>query len=362
MQQRPASFCSRWRLVAAVVLLSACSAEEAQQFSAPAIPVTVATVQQRDVPRVLRSIGRLQSRHAPLVSAEVEGRILRLSVDEGDAVRSADVLAELDTSAAALERDAARAEMSRVQAVLRNEQQRVERFGRLHAKGSISRESLDDAQAHVAVLQAQLAAAQAQLRIVEDHIARAQIRAPLDGTIEQRLVSAGDFVHRGSPLFRIATSASLRALLPFPEQQAAALAPGMDVRLSSPLAPGEAVSGVVSELRPAVGENSRAVWLIVDVANPGAWRPDATVQAEVTASVSRAALVVPEASLVRRPAGEVLYLVREGKALQRIVEPGDRIDGLVVVNGDIAAGDTVALEGAAYLSDGAAVRVTGEGE
>jgi len=357
-----ASTAFRSLIATALVLLAACSAEEAEQFSAPAIPVTVATVQQRDVPRVLRSIGRLQSRHAPLVSAEVDGRILRLAVDEGDAVRSADVLAELDTSAAALERDAARAEMSRVEAVLRNEQQRVERFSRLHAKDLISRESLDDAQAHVAVLQAQLAAAQAQLRIVEDHIARALIRAPLDGTIEQRLVSAGDFVRRGSPLFLIATSASLRALLPFPEQQADGLAPGMEVRLTSQLAPGEAVSGVVSELRPAVGENSRAVWLIVDIENPGAWRPEATVQAEVFASVSRAAMVVPEASLVRRPAGEVLYLVREGKALQRIVVPGDRVDGMVMVSGDIAAGDTVVLEGAAYLSDGAAVRVTGESE
>lgn len=322
--------------------------------------VSVAEASTQDVPVVLKSIGRLESRAAPLVAAEIDGRVLELAVDEGAEVAAGAVLAELDPTSVTLEMRAAKADLGRIGALLANEERRVERLRTLAARELVSREQLDDAQAQLAVLRAQRDAVEAQLRIVEDQVSKTVVRAPLAGRIQKRLVSVGDFVKRGSPLFEIATSASLRALLPVPEPLAARLAPGLAVKLGSPLAPDTHATGVITELRPAVGADNRAVWAIVDVQNPGAWRPDATVRAEIVVAMRANAVVVPQQSLVRRPAGEVVYVIRDGKAVQRVVGTGERLDGLVEITSGVAAGETVAVEGAAYLSDGAPVRRAGD--
>jgi membrane fusion protein (multidrug efflux system) len=63
--------------------------------------------------------------------------------------------------------------------------------------------------------------------------------------------------------------------------------------------------------------------------------------------------------VIRRPAGEVVYVIRDGRAEQRVVDTGERLDGLVEIIAGVAAGETVAVEGAAYLSDDAPVRLAG---
>ncbi len=322
--------------------------------------VSVAEASMQDVPVVLKSIGRLESRAAPLVAAEIDGRVLALAVDEGAEIAAGAVLAELDPTSVTLEMRAAKADLGRIGALLANEERRVERLRTLAARELVSREQLDDAEAQLAVLRAQRDAVEAQLRIVEDQVSKTVVRAPLAGRIQKRLVSVGDFVKRGTPLFEIATSASLRALLPVPEPLAARLAPGLAVKLGSPLAPDTHATGVITELRPAVGADNRAVWAIVDVENPGAWRPDATVRAEIVVAMRANAVVVLQQSLVRRPAGEVVYVIRDGKDVQRVVGTGERLDGLVEITTGVAAGETVAVEGAAYLSDGAPVRLAGD--
>lgn len=343
-------------LLCVAALLAGCSREPAPPPPQGTLVGTARALTQ-DVPVVATSIGRLESRAAPQVAAEIDARVLRLAVDEGDTVRAGDTLAELDATPYALELKAAGAELARVGALLANEERRVKRFEELAARGSISREQLDDARAQVAMLRAQRDATVARARIAEDQHARTSVRAPLAGRIERRLVSAGDFARRGTPLFAIATSDALRALLPVPEPLAREITPGLAVELDSPLTPGRRLAGRVTELRPAVGETNRAVWVIVDVDDAGDWRPEATVRARIVLRTRTDAVVVPAQSVVRRPAGEVVYAIADGKAAQRVVTTGERIDGLVEIYEGLAAGETVAVEGAAYLSDGAPVRL-----
>jgi hypothetical protein len=82
-----------------------------------------------------------------------------------------------------------------------------------------------------------------------------------------------------------------------------------------------------------------------------------TVNAEVITATRPEALVVPEQSVVLRPAGKVVYVVADGRARQRPVETGYRRDGLVEIERGLSAGDVVAVEGAGFLTDGAPVTV-----
>ncbi len=343
-----------------VPLLCSCSPEkEATPAAAPATLVGTALAETRDLPVTLQSTGRLESSAAPLVAAEIDGRVLELAVDEGEAVSAGQRLASLDATAPELELRAASAEAARLLALLANEERRSARLRELHAKGSVSREQMDDAEAQRLALAAQRDVAESRVRIARDMRARTEVRAPLAGRIQKRLVSAGDYVKRGEPLFAIATSGGLRALLPFPEQQAALLAPGQPVDLDSPLLPGQTAHGTVTELRPTVGAANRAVWAIVDLSDAAGWRPEATVRGRVQVAMHQGAVVVPAQSVVRRPAGTVAYVIDGGKASQRVLEVGERSGEWIEILKGLSSGERVATEGAAYLSDGAATRIAG---
>jgi RND family efflux transporter MFP subunit len=294
------------------------------------------------------------------VSAEIDARVLAIPVDAGAVLAEGDTIAELDPTAAELELRAAQAARERAATLLANEEQRLARIRALHAKGSVSREQLDDAGAHRAALQAELQSAKARLGIAEDQRDKATVRAPIAGRVERRLASVGDFVKRGTPLVEIATDDRLRALLPFPESRAAELAAGQTVFLDSPLTPGLRAEGKVTELRPAVGEANRALWVIVALDNPGGWRPEGTVRARVLLATRENAVTVPIATLVRRPGGEVVYVLEGSRVSEQVVETGERLDGRVEIRAGLSGEETLALEGAAFLSDDAPVRVAGK--
>lgn len=357
----PGRFSSRLATVcAAAALVCACSADKDEPAAAaPSTLVETTLVGTRDLPVILQSTGRLESRAAPEVAAEIDGRVLNLAADEGDAVAAGATLASLDPTAPELELRAAAAEAARIAALLTNAERRTGRLRELHAKGSVSREQFDDAEAERLALAAQRDVTESRLRIARDMRARTEVRAPLAGRIQKRLVSAGDYVKRGEPLFVLSASAALRALLPYPEQQAPLLAPGQPVELDSPLVPGKRLRGVVSELRPAVGAQNRAVWAIVDVPEDSGWRPDATVRAQVQVALHAGAVVVPVQSVVLRPAGAVAYVIEGNTAAQRVLRTGERSGEWIEVLDGLRAGERVATEGAAYLSDGAAVRLAG---
>ena len=351
--------------LAALLALAGCGPSEGPAAQAgagaeqavPRTPVTVAEARRREVVVTLESVGRLESITAPTVAAEVDGRIVQLAAEAGDRVRAGAVLASLDTTGLELERRAAEADIQSLQAQIHNEERRVGRFANLKQKDYLAQTQLDDSQAQLDVLRAQLEAARARLAIVQDRLNRTRVVAPVTATVERRLVSVGDFVRRGDPIFDLTADQELQAQLPFPETVSRALRPGMEVTLESPLVPGTRVTGQVTELRPAVGKGSRAVTALVAVPNPGGWRAGATVEARAVVERRTDAVTVPAGAVVRRPAGEVVYVVRDGKAWQRPVTLGVRADGEIEVREGLAGGESVAVEGAAYLTDGAAVRV-----
>jgi RND family efflux transporter MFP subunit len=275
----------------------------------------------------------------------------------GDSVEQGQSLLELDATPLRLERDAASADIHRFDAQIDNEERRVERLKKLSTREYVARTQLDDAEAQLAVYRAEREAAQARLAIAEDKIERARVPAHVGGEVERRYISEGDFVKRGDPLFDITEPKSLQAWLPLPETVAGRLVRGQQVLLWSPLARDVRVEAKLDDLRPSVGAGSRAVTAIVDVTNPGPWRPEATVVARILVERRENAVLVPTLALVRRPAGDVVYLIGNGQARARIVRTGQRLDGMVEILEGIEGDETVAVEGAAWLTDGAAVRV-----
>jgi len=323
----------------------------------PAIAITVSNVQLVDLDEVESSSGYLQAKNAPMIAAEVAGRLHSISVDVGDRVVPGQELATIDPEDYRLKNSLAEAEIERVRSLIRSQELQVKRLRTLVRKQSFNQSALDEAEAELGALKAQLMGATVQLQRAQRDVDKSHIVSPIEGSVDERRVSIGDFVDTGTPLFHLTNLAELQVRLPFPETLSSVLQRELTVHLTSPAYPGTVVEGTVSQVRPIITRQSRSLDLIVDLSNPGNWEPGASIIGEVVVEQRPHALMVPDISVVRRAQGSVVYVIEEGMARSRVVTIGARRGSQVEILQGLTGTETIAMDGAAFLTDGARVDI-----
>ncbi len=351
-----------WRtlgLLALVVLqlLVGCDKKAAPKKGPPPAIITVAQAITRNIQIVEETVGAVDTTSAPIVSAEVPAQVENVLVEVGDAVTAGQLVAVLGSGDLINAQNIARAQLKSIEALVANQEKQTTRTRQLAEQNFISATRLDESTAQLLSLQQQLKGAQAGLDQARRNLEKTRIHAPVAGRIEQRMVTRGDFVTPGKPLFQIATSQNLRVRLPFPESLANQLQKGLTVYLTTPAAPDKNFTGKIEDIKPMIGAQNRSFEAIVEVQNPGNWAPGASVNARVVIAERPRALAVPETSVVIRPAGKVVYVVKDGKANQRVVKTGAKTEGWVEILSGLAPGDVIAVDGAGFLTDKADVKI-----
>jgi RND family efflux transporter MFP subunit len=338
------------------------SAAKSKVGGARAVLIGTLPVQARTLEIYEEVVGSLENVQDPKIAAEVAGRVTRVLAFTGKKVKQGELLAEIDSGDFEIQSRGDAAEIKRLQALLANQERIVERQQKLVGQGFISQNALDEALAQRAVLREQLSAARARAESTGRSLGKTKVVAPIDGEIETQVVAPGDYVKVGDPLFTVVGTQRMRAHLLFPESASSRIRPGLKVRLESPAAPGRPIESTIEEIKPTVSAGNRALDAIVRFdTDDGAFRGGGSVNARVVIEVKNDALMVPEQSVVLRPAGKVVYVVANGRAAQRLVETGLKQDGLQEVLKGLAPGELIATDGAGFLSDGAAVTVSTPG-
>jgi RND family efflux transporter MFP subunit len=323
----------------------------------PPTQITIVQAKTGAIEVTESTLGLLETPDDPRLAAEVAGRIAALPVAAGEVVRRGQLLAQLDAADVQLQSNADAAEVARLKSLLNQQERVVTRQNDLVAKNFVSKNALDDATAQRDALKNQLAAAESRAQISGRGVGKTRIAAPYDATIDEVLVARGDYVKVGDPLFRLVAAGNLHASLPFAEAAAPRLKRGQTVRLTTPLAPDAVFEARIDELKPQISEGGRSVIAIARLKPDVRLRAGATVNASVLIDRRGNAVLVPEQSVVLRPAGKVVYAVIDGKAQQRVVETGAQEAGLVEITKGLAPGETVALDGAGFLTQDAEVAV-----
>ena len=332
-------------LLGAALLLPGCAKkpEEQKKAGPSAAIITVTQAQSRTMQVLEQSVGEADSSTAPKVGAEVAGRIIKVHVEIGDPVKKGQLLAEIDPADFS-------ADAKRLEAQASSQRKLTERYRELAGKGFISPSLLEG-------YEAQNVSTREQYTRAAKNLSRTRIVSPVDGRVDNRMVSVGDWIDLGKPVFQLSTSENLRIRLPFPETAAQRIKVGQVVKLSTPTAPEAAVTGKIEQVRPVVGSTNRAFDAVVEVKNPGGWKPGASVNGAVVVEEHPEAVTVPEVSVVLRPAGKVVYVIENDKAVQHIVTTGVTQNGQVEILQGIRSGETVAVDGAGFLTDQAAISV-----
>lgn len=149
--------------------------------------------------------------------------------------------------------------------------------------------------------------------------------------------------------------------LPFPADVARGIRIGQSVTLTSFAEPERRVKGQVSRILPPLNATTLTRDVIVSVASSSGFRAGGSVRGEIVMGTRRGAVTVPEQALVQRPAGDVVYVMDGDVAREQRVTIGIARDGRIEIREGLTGIETVAVDGAALLTDGAKVRIVERG-
>lgn len=354
---------SRWGLVGATVVAllaaTACgvagaspaegandSTAAAPEAEPPAMAVEVTLARGASIATEVAVPGRIEAVQAIDVRPEVEGRIVAIIAQEGQAVASGAPLFRVDD--AELKAQVARATAERDLA-----QQAFARTRGLLAEQASSRADLERAEALAR-------SAQAQLDLLAVRLARTTVRAPFSGVVGRRYVSIGDFVSPQVRLAALQTTNPQRVALDVPERFAASLKRGQRVDFGVAAFPGRRFTATVDFVDPLVALPARTVTVKGLASNgDGALQAGMFAEARVATATRNEAVLIPEEALMPAPGGKnAVWVVVNGAAQRREVTLGVRRAGEVEITSGVSIGDQVVVGGVLQLMDGAPVQAT----
>ena len=305
--------------------------------------VEVATAEEGQLSDDIAAIGSLVSDESVDISAETNGRIVEILFADGTQVNAGDVLFRLDDTL--------------VKAVVADAEARLALAKTVVERNAALRKSNNIAQSAVDQSNTELTLAESALELAKVQLGKLTIRAPFSGRAGFRSVSIGAYVQAGAPLVHVEKIDVLKAAFSVPELNYAQLSLGQNIMVTADAVPGETFEAKISAIDPLLDVNGRALRVRADLDNSAdKLRPGMLIRVSVRGP-SRSSVMVPEAAIVPRSSGSVVFVATGEKAAETKVRTGKRVDGAVEIIEGLKAGTQVVTAGNARLSDGASIAI-----
>lgn len=285
--------------------------------------------------------GSIQPERRADLRAEVSAVVLQVLKENGEVVRKGDLLVRLDDTAIRDSLQSAEESGRAAAQALDQAQRQYARVKTLQAEGMSSQQALDDAEVRRNSAQSDRVAADSRTAAARQQRTRTEVRAPFDGVVSDRKVSAGDTAAIGKELLKVIDPGSMRFEGLVSADRMGDIHAGQSVQFRINGFDRNEFLGTVRHVDASADSVTRQVSVIVDFA-PGTAPKVAGLYAEgQIASGATQALLLPEAAVVKE--GDKAYVWRlSGTALSKapvtLGERDARLGNVVIVSG-IAAGD-----------------------
>ncbi len=148
-------------------------------------------------------IGKISAKQQTNLSFEYSGKVSQLWVDSGDSIKKGQILAQQDTQVLTYQKAELQAQISQSKAQITLNQANLARIKSLIKDGYASKQNLDELTAENQVLHAQINGLQARIQTLDYQITKAKLIAPFNATVGERLISTGEVVAAGTPIYRL---------------------------------------------------------------------------------------------------------------------------------------------------------------
>ena len=291
--------------------------------------------------------GTLLAEESVDLRVESAGTVVHIGFEEGAMVRAGTPLLRLDDRE--LQAELKRAEGRHELALLR-----LRRTTELFDRGGVSLEQFDEARIEAAVMEA-------ETQVIREQIASRITLAPFDGVVGLRQVSLGAYVTPSAPFATFASTASMKLDFSLPERFSARVQAGQRVSFEVAGLAGPYEATIIA-LEPGLDVSTRTLRVRASADNPdNVLRPGAFARVTWYPDAPQPAVFVPARAVVPSGTGDVVFVVRDGKAWQRKVVAGSRIGDRIRIAEGVSEGDEVVIAGTQFLRNGTAVETLRSG-
>ena len=381
-----------WALLsaAAVSLLSSCKSDYAGAAgqgrpgdTRAARQVKTAVVAETPFGETVTANGTLAAYDQTTASVKVPGRLREISVDLGTVVRRGQVIAQVEPedyrlrvqqAEASLAQARARlgltpdgtddkvdveqtATVRQARAVLEEARFSRERAAKLVEQGVIAKADFDaadsaykvaqgryqDAYEEVRNRQGVLAQRRSEVALARQQLKDTAVYAPLDGIVQEKRASVGEYLAAGAPVVNIVRMDPLRLRAEVPERDAHNIHMGQNVRVTVE-GDANAYMGQIMRLSPVIAEQNRMLMVEADVRNNGKLRPGSFAHAEIVTNDAKMAVTVPSSAVVTFAGIEKVIVVQNGKALEKPITTGRRSGEWTEIVAGVNVGEKVIVD------------------
>jgi membrane fusion protein, multidrug efflux system len=363
-----------------------------------AVQTEAAPVQRMSVQREVDLSGTLTSPDQARISSEVAGIVRDVRVQLGTEVRAGDVIARLEPRELQLALDRAESALRQVEAQLGIDHRQekpppaddqiasvrqataglddarnaFERAQLLSGRGLLTQADRDTAETRLKVaeanyqatldtvhsLKASLQDRRASYELAQKKVADAVIRAPVAGSISERLIQPGEYIRENVPVATIVQMNPLKLKTAIQEKHASLITPGQTVEFDVEAFLGRKFKGRIAYVSPAVDQATRtfAVEALVDNADRQL-KPGFFAKGVVLTRLDESVMAVPEDAISTLAGVSTVFVIDGGKARAQQVTLGARKDKLVEITSGLKGDETLATTNLSQLATGVTVSV-----
>jgi multidrug efflux pump subunit AcrA (membrane-fusion protein) len=402
-------------LSALVLFATSCGGSKANvrtEAGAPAQPVaievTTATAISRELPQFFEATGSLTGDEQTDVAPSIAGKVVSINVDLGSYVKRGQTIVRLDDVDAKLRVQQAQAQVDQTKAALRQAEEKVgirpgqsfdinklpdvanarvayelaeknqRRSEKLIESGDISRVLYDEQKARRDQLKEQYEAAlslarqnyaavmtaranvsnsESQLNLAVRSQSYANVYSPIDGFVSDRPADLGEYVSTTTKVATVVKTNPLRLRIDIPEQAIPTVSVGQSVSVTTSAWPDRNFSGRIARISPNVTPTSRTLTVEAEVENSGNMlKPGQFATVSILQQRAAPAVLVPARAIRTESGVSRVFVIKDGKAVERLVQLGQTEGDLVQIKTGIVENETVATSNLEQLGDGMTVK------
>ncbi|MFN0102416.1 MAG: efflux RND transporter periplasmic adaptor subunit [Bryobacteraceae bacterium] len=350
-----------------------------------ATPVEIAVAKRSEISSFLSSTANLRAMRDVAVSIQAEGIVQKVLVEEGDFVKSGQVLCTLDDmhlqlrlelatqklAQAGLQMEKARTRQEKAVAQIGHAKAEFIRYEKASKEGLVSDkevatyryrlEELDHDQKVAAYetkeLRHRMSELETEIAQTKLDISRSQVRAPFDGFVTQRAVNLGQRVRAMDALFNVGSFSPLYAEVHLSEKDAGSVRANQVATIHLGSDETASVHGRVERISPVVDQASGTVKVTIALDPQKGFRPGAFVRVGIQTDKKADAILIPKRAVVEEDGLNYVFVTGNDRATRTKVNLGYQSEGMVEVLNGVNAGQSVVVAGQGALKEGSKIRI-----
>ena len=308
------------------------------------IPVMAVVAEPQELENTIAVTGSILANESVQLSPELAGKITRINFTEGQLVKKGQPLVYLND-------DELRAQLERLNYTRRLYEQSEERQRKLLEREAISQEEYD-------IALNEMRTNLSDIKMLEAQIAKSIIRAPFNGVIGLRQVSEGSYVTPAEAIATLVNIDPVKVEFSVPERYASEVGVGDKISFTRSEDGINSRTGEVYAVEPRINTETRTLTIRALSENDDRkLLPGMFVRVKLVLDVSDSSIMIPSQALIPEMEGYKVYVVENGKAIEKRINTGVRTENMVEVTSGLVPGDSVLTTGILQVRNGSPVQV-----